>query len=713
MDERLAFPPSVVEIEPPKPSVGMIIFVSKDTVDVTVGASVLRNVGIMFPLTIEQVNEKDLVALSWVGKAPFVTGVYGHETQPGAGRPEPTVAPPKPKNVRVVQGDFGVRLEWDWGGTDTQRRDLSYYEVDARLPGGTWGYNIYPVSEGTRQVHYSDAGVSVQARVRSVDFRGNESAWVVCSDLLEDSIAPPAPWDLAVDNTGVGAMISWNGPTIQDVADLASYYLYYTDDATASSTGSVWTGTGTKVASVSAGTMNVTYPMEAGEVALFNLTAVDRSGNESALATDAWLVTKYFSSSSNLLTNGDFERAPAAFIIQEMPIAWYCSPLAGMSEQPMGGWPSYSYGGEAGLGGSEGVEIAFAYSEDQACWGEWYWEPASNGGLKVTPVAGQSVIVSTYIKTVSGTWTLRWPDGTGNFFAPLVFTTDGVTAHAWMTPQISQFLQPVEYGIVPAADGWSRVWTRTIITEADLVGKPYLGVGLLGSSNAPLTSPYEIAMDRAQVEFGYVLTDWAPNLTSPLGSGPQGLLIDSSGIRTASGVFSLTSAGKLESNLEPSVSGVYDLGGTNSWDDIRYAGDLLRTLSSVQKTGKVILDLGFFRGSSQVTLSTVAQQLCTSTVSNAPSGSTLLVFSMMQFLVSNWTIAQNVACRLNIGGAGQVDSMLTFRHSGDSLHANHVWKYTVSSTGDLVVQISAWKATADNTVVYRYEYSGALWVLVG
>ena len=192
-------------VRPPTPPLvtyqGFIVLVGSDTVDVKVGATVHRNVSIAKPLTIDTMQVDDYVGVTWYGAQPFVTVVLGHASAGNRGRPEVITTPPAPINVRVTQGTYGVRLEWDWGGTPQQRADLSYYEVDGRLSGGNWGYNVYPVSEGTREAHYSrEPGSNVQCRVRTVDFRGNESDWVVGDTLLVDTVAPPEPIGFTVEN---------------------------------------------------------------------------------------------------------------------------------------------------------------------------------------------------------------------------------------------------------------------------------------------------------------------------------------------------------------------------------------------------------------------------------------------------------------------------------------------------------------------------------
>jgi len=146
------------------PVQGTVVFLGVDTVDVRVGAAILRNVAIAKPLTVENVERYDVVSLGWF---------------------KDITPPPAPTNVRIVQGRFGAHLAWDWHGKPED--DLAFFEVDARRVGGAWGEDVYPVSEGTRQVHYSRIPHEpIQCRVRAEDRRGNRSGWVVCEDTLVD-----------------------------------------------------------------------------------------------------------------------------------------------------------------------------------------------------------------------------------------------------------------------------------------------------------------------------------------------------------------------------------------------------------------------------------------------------------------------------------------------------------------------------------------------
>lgn len=566
--------------EGPRDTQGLVVLVGSDTLDVRVGATVMRNLAIAKPLTVDKVARGDIVGIMYFGGTPYVVAVLGHDSAAGDVGGDADILVPAVKNLRVVQATDGVRLEWDWGGTDEQRRELSYYEVDARLPGGIWGYDRYPVSEGTRQVHYSDVGAAVQCRVRAVDFRGNTSLWEMCSELLVDSVAPPAPSGFVVEDGVESVVASWAGPTVKDVADLAGYYLYYTEDTSATATGSPWTGTGNKVATIPAGSLVYRHLMPAGSRGCFNLTAFDVVGNEGDLASDSWLyAVSRLAGGPNLLTNSDFERFMLGYGYTDY---WQIVSVEG--------GPTITTGLGYGIAGSTGIKLAWPETIlTDVFFMTW---PFPFDSWLTLNKPGEWATYSIYM--YAPTFTLDQITVLDTARRQAGITNDMTVGISYYVhngdDQGAGLVSQEDIGrVVDVGNGWFRLIFSVKMYEYS-AGFDYLGFSM--TLQPTINGPFDTYLDRAKLEYGDDATEWVP---SNLPSATVGLAMDVSGIVVPDGTISLGPDGRFYSDLEPGADNVYDVG-TESlrWRAVNAmyvsATDGVTSTGNIQVGGDIIVD---------------------------------------------------------------------------------------------------------------------------
>ena len=512
----------------PRPVDGVAIHKNVDTVNVLAVGALYRNVPVVPPLTIEQVSEGDTVALFWDSTdKPSVIAVLGHQGARASDARLDTTPPPAPMMLRVVQDAVsGPFLTWI---IPPGSSDIAYFEVDARQPGGSWGYGKYPFSEGMSRVHFPRYNVPVQCRVRSVDLRGNTSAWAVCADLLIDQVAPPVPAGLGATGTVDGVQLTWTGPTPLEAKDLAGFEVYRSLESD---------GSDAEMVKRVGPTLSTSVPCEGGVTYYFNLKAFDLAGNVSDYGpvwAEAWAEPP---GQMQLLVNSDFSRDKDG---DGEPDQWSIVALPRTT---------VTYG-DYGAHGGKGFEIhledgAYTQAAFRQVYRSGYDYPL------IPPLVGFTYVMTAYVKTTWPNWTLQ-KDGllldgylllrcsllvsNGSAVEEVTADADGmiIEENAW-------------------SDGWYRIRFACTLTQEDLelvspdatsVGyEMRIGIGVPGEW-------LDVYFDRVQMETGSA-TPWQPSIVPPGGTDGAssfGLLMDTSGIKTEGGEFFLSSDGLLYSPL--------------------------------------------------------------------------------------------------------------------------------------------------------------------
>lgn len=170
------------------------------------------------------------------------------------------VAPNAPTGLQVVGADNVADLTWT-----------------ANTEGDLAGYNVYVngvqdngalITTTSYQVTGLTNGVTYDFQVSAVDDFGNESPLsAIVSDLIEDTQAPATPTGLAVTSGDTVLNCSWDA---NSEPDLAGYNIYVNG---VKNNASIITGTTYQVTGLTNGTV---YDIQ--------VSAVDNSGNESALS---------------------------------------------------------------------------------------------------------------------------------------------------------------------------------------------------------------------------------------------------------------------------------------------------------------------------------------------------------------------------------------------------------------------------------------------
>lgn len=186
-----------------------------------------------------------------------------------------TVAPSIPKKPAATGGQDGIKLDWQ----DNVESDLAGYNVyrsdDVE---GTYtkvnGTDLVTVSEYLDAT--APAGTASYYRITAVDIYGNESSPLSVAGTRPGDTTPPAtPANLnAAGSQAGGVALTWSANV---EADLAGYNVYRQDPAS---------GQFVKLNAALLGTAGYTDSAAAYDAtSAYRVTAVDKTGNESAFAT--------------------------------------------------------------------------------------------------------------------------------------------------------------------------------------------------------------------------------------------------------------------------------------------------------------------------------------------------------------------------------------------------------------------------------------------
>ncbi|GAB7192915.1 hypothetical protein NUM3379_36240 [Kineococcus sp. NUM-3379] len=182
------------------------------------------------------------------------------------------VAPAAPRSLTTTGTATGVVLDW----ADSTEADLAGYVVSrASSSGGTYTrLTATPVTGSTYTDTTAPAGVVSYYRVSAVDTSGNTSATASATGAPADLLAPAPVTGMVTSADTSRIKLDWTGNTERD---LAGYLVYRASSAD---------GEFTKLTATprtSSDYSDTTAP--AGVVSHYRVTAVDRSGNESAAVT--------------------------------------------------------------------------------------------------------------------------------------------------------------------------------------------------------------------------------------------------------------------------------------------------------------------------------------------------------------------------------------------------------------------------------------------
>lgn len=531
-----------------RPVQGTVTAVGVDAVDCRYGSTIMRNCSIAKPLTIDDLHLFDVVAITWVGDSPVVTSVLGQETALKFDAYEDVTPPLAVSNLRRVQTTWGDRAEWDFNFQLDPT--FAYFEVDGRQPGGSWGYDAYPVNNGQSLVHFPMVDDEpIQIRVKSVDVRGNESAWVVLDELLIDEVAPPVPTQFSIQNAISGIIASW---AFRSVPDLAGFKLYAADDDS---------GTNAEVVQVVGPNTSTFYYMYPGTTRYFNLSSFDRAGNESDLAVSTWLEGySQFHTGEQLTTNADLERD---YDGDGVPDEWTMDdddPDSTMT------WGNY------GIEGGKGIEAWIDGASTLSYKVSMRW-PGSLSTWK-TPAFVGYYTVSIYVKSTRfSEIVFHAPVGASPpaFDDAITFTISGY-AHDGSTGALIA-TDAGAYTVEEITNGWYRI-SRTIKVSS-IATYPYIGFYLYiwNTTSTQVT----IYLDRPMLEIGQGGGAWKPGLTPGGGTSMTGLKLDVAGIEST--YLKIDKTGKIFSDLLPDATGTRNLGSSSLHWDVVYADSLVGSAS--------------------------------------------------------------------------------------------------------------------------------------
>lgn len=508
---------------------GVVVRKNVDTVNVRAVGAVLRNVPVAPPLTIEQVTEGDTVALFWDSTdASSVIAVLGRTNSRASDARQDTTPPQPPIMLRVVQDNLsGPFLEWN---VRSSNQPIAYFEVDARQPGGAWGYGKYPFSEGANMVHFPRYSVPLQCRVRSVDLRGNNSAWSVCEDLLMDTLAPPVPKGLWTSKNADVVQLFWTGPTPTEARDLAGFEVYRATESD---------GSDAELVKSVGVTLSTTVWCTPGTSYYFNLKAFDVTGNISDFGP-AWVSGEPTEPGGpQLLVNSDFSMDKDG---DGEPDQWDIDISAGSA--------TWEYG-DYGVYGGKGIRVSIPDTDDLhvVMIDQMY---SSGGTAPVIPVeVGKKYVCTMHVKSDLNEfyWDLdKSAPADGHVWLFCTLMVGNGSGANYVVPDVDGLK------VEELDDGWHRIMYSRVLRQSDLEGMTpeaeYVGFLVAVWIQTP-PSAFTVDIDRVQLETGS-RTPWQPSIAPPGGAGgalPYGLLMDTSGIKTEDGKFFLSSDGVLCSPL--------------------------------------------------------------------------------------------------------------------------------------------------------------------
>jgi len=559
------------------------------------------------------------------------------------------------------------------------------YEISACFSGCTRGaggttaashafaQGVLGMSNG-ELVGYLAPNTDYNFRIRAHRPDGAFSVWSEWSSTTTgvDLDPPTAPTGLDVIDAINGVVLTWTGPGIVAVPDLAGFWVYAADDQY---------GNGSELVKKVGIRSETFYDMYPGTSRYFNLRAVDNWDNESDFAEATWLLgTAQTGVGNNLCTNSDFERDmdgdnwPEPWLNDGWRVTW----------------------GDYGFENSKGLRFNMIYDTDRYC----FW-PYPGTSRKIRVEIGEWYTASVYFWSDEDEDVIRYDGNFNDGYLSLSICTgltdyDGYYGISFETDYSNVV---VEHG----DNGWRRVIFSYQIKEEDVWPGYWDRYYLLVKFNVRnMRAPQVVHADRVQLEKGRYPTEWSPASQPPYGpSGARGLLIDPEGIQDPDGNLIIDFEGRLRAGLpisamsadpnapEDSQAVMWLSDGTDSGDD----GDIL--ITSVDSGGTPVTDTlfdysagglpggGGGGGDTKRYLSFAAFDQVGSGVTGAttnlflatvPATLTLKEFHIAVMVVSNNGPSHYYTIQLNRQSGGSILSLNTSALSADT------W-YVLSSTG--------------------------------
>ncbi len=182
----------------------------------------------------------------------------------------PSVAPTA---LSGTSSGAGIFLNW---ADNTEGNTLGYNVYRSSSAGGVFTLlNSSPVTQSQYTDPTAPVGQTSFYRITTVNVHGTESAPATTSAVrLTDTVAPSAPSNLVAQGTASGITLDWSDNT---EADLAGYNIYRSSSSN---------GTFTKLNTTGLRSQSdfVDASAPSGATSFYRVTAVDLSGNESAVA---------------------------------------------------------------------------------------------------------------------------------------------------------------------------------------------------------------------------------------------------------------------------------------------------------------------------------------------------------------------------------------------------------------------------------------------
>ena len=186
--------------------------------------------------------------------------------------PADTTPPPIPTGLTATQGDAHIELTW----RAVSAADLASYVVYQRSAGGTWARVADVVGESVI-IQGLENGAQYAFAVSAVDTADNESdlsTTLFATPVAPDTTPPPVPTGVAASGGDAEVTVRWESVAAPDVA---GYVIYSRPTVNGFWLRAADTGSLATAATVTALTNGTSYD--------FAVSALDRTGNESALST--------------------------------------------------------------------------------------------------------------------------------------------------------------------------------------------------------------------------------------------------------------------------------------------------------------------------------------------------------------------------------------------------------------------------------------------
>lgn len=148
----------------------------------------------------------------------------------------------------------------------------------------------------------------------------------------------------------------------------------------------------------------------------------------------------------------------------------------------------------------------------------------------------------------------------------------------------------------------------------------------------------------------------------------------------------------------------------DSGGSVGYSGDLKPTRDGTEYTGQVVINKGHETGSSDVTLSTSAQD-CISKTITVPGSATLRIWAASTLRCTALSATNTGYSEIYISSSRFV-ARFTFVTVWESSTLPLFYQYTPSSEESVTFKIRSWKSTSDNTIAWMKDQGCMDWDII-